>query len=473
MFKLLPSTLAVLFLFLWLKSIGQQPVLEVKSLEYIWQKDFVAMTASATPRAIIPLDDSAKFLIKNCFARAIQDRWNIVMPEASLSVRPLSMLANAPKFKTRIKDNEPGKWYLFLQVYDKGKFPDFFSDEDSLSTTLELRCRIVSGNNDSVIIDRVLMVNIYKEMPPPDQVALTRLPAYPASFVGAFDSIAGWLFQPEPISQKSLRLRTACVFQETGTGDKLTTQLSFKTDNENIQQLIAPAFSFRTPGPKYERIDAKRNRGGNVASGALTLFTGIQSNKSRSFVYKADFPFEEGDSIFHCLIGYVEKETAEQERVSVNDIGTKSSSVKSTYYKLLARYPDSAFSNSVTLAGDTLIKFSIRYENESVARTTYSRMWDGIDSATITPLPPAWNNKEEETNVALLGKINGKFFAMRTSKETRIKEFFVNDQLEAVIQGKNKPIRAFVLPSISTLQLKLFTILSSLNYAYFNESHLN
>src|SRR5450631_3161602 len=177
MFKLLHTSLIVFILSLRLIANAQQPVLVVKSFEYIWQRDFPGMYASATQRIIILSDDSAKLLMNNIFARAIQNRWNMVLPELSLSVKPLSILAYTPRFNTRLKDKEPGKWYLFLQVYDKGNFPNLSDEDNTLSTTLELRCRVVSGTNDSVIIDRSLTVNIYREPVPADQVPLTRLPA--------------------------------------------------------------------------------------------------------------------------------------------------------------------------------------------------------------------------------------------------------------------------------------------------------
>ena len=60
-----------------------------------------------------------------------------------------------------------------------------------------------------------MQVNLYREKAPPDQVVLTKIPAYPASFIKAFDSIATWLFQPEMVSNKSVWLKPACVFTET------------------------------------------------------------------------------------------------------------------------------------------------------------------------------------------------------------------------------------------------------------------
>ena len=213
---LLHWVLVVFVTFFAVNGNCQSPVIVVQSFEYIWQKDFVAKSTSSAPRVIIPMADSAKLLIKNSFARAILNRWNIVLPDVSWSVKPLPFLSHRPEFNTRLKNKHPGNWYLFLQVFDKGNFTNLFGEEiDTFSTTLELRCKVINGANDSVVLDRALTVNIYKELTSSDQVILKRLPAYPAYFIRGFDSIASWLFQSEePLTKKSLRLRPACIFPE-------------------------------------------------------------------------------------------------------------------------------------------------------------------------------------------------------------------------------------------------------------------
>jgi hypothetical protein len=55
--KYLTAPIFVLILLLSLNSIGQPPVLEVKSFEYIWTRGDDAM------KAIALLDDSAKYYI--------------------------------------------------------------------------------------------------------------------------------------------------------------------------------------------------------------------------------------------------------------------------------------------------------------------------------------------------------------------------------------------------------------------------
>ncbi len=474
MIKFVQLNLMVLLLLLWENGNSQQPLLTVQSFEYIWQRDFAAMSASGAPRIIIALDDSVKLLMKNSFARALKNRWNIVLPEISFSVKPLPFLANRPKFKTSLKEKDPGKWHLFLQLYDKGDYLDQTADRDTFATTLELKCRLVNGANDSIILDRALTVNIYKEPAPPDQVLLKRVPAFPASFIVGFDSIAIWLFQSEPVAQRSLRLKPACLFQQTAIKESPLAELHFKTNTSGIDHITSPVFYFNRSWPKYEKMDTRRNTGGNAAGGVFTLLTGIHSGKSRSFEHKADFEFKESDTVYHCLINYVEEETAERQREKrVEDNGTKIFSMKSTDYTFLRRYIDSAFLNVVTIGEDTLATFRVQYAATAGSPQNYTQMWDGSDTATVGSLPPEWRNTEMEADLIISGKMEGNSFLMKTSKETRVKEFFLNDKLATIIQGNEKPAKGFVFRPVSPRQLKLFTILSSLPYSYFNKSLLN
>ena len=455
--KLLPASLIIAMLFLSLIAIGQQPVIEVRSLEYTWNSD-------ASTRVILAVDDSVKRSLKNSFAKAFNDRWKIALPEVSFTTKPLSFLTFNPKFKTRLKDKKPGKWYLFLQVFENITTPGYLLEEDAITTVLELKCKMVDGANDSVIIDKALTVNIHEETPPPDQVRLTRLPAYPASFVKGFDSIATWLFEPKPIIIKTLTLKPACILQPTILLDKPINKLMFNRDLLGIHELTAPVFSFQTSTPKIEKTGIKRNIGGRSIGGVFTLLTGIGSSKTKSYEYKADYAFKDNDTTYHCFIGYTEDVTAERERVRNND---GSVSMQSTDYKLSARYTNPHFMHVITMDTDTLATFNITNKTETGALTSYNQMWNGRDSSTIIHLPPAWNNKVQERDLVISGKMGGVSFSMKTLKGTRIKDFYINDQPAITILGQNNPANAFVFQPVSTHQLKLFTILASLPYSFF------
>ena len=454
----------------WIHGNSQQPVLSVQSFEYVFERTDGAMPSSGKSRIIIASEDSAKKAIKNYFAAALQKRWNIEMPEASLSVKPPGIFSMVPKFKTKVKEKQPGIWYLFLQIFDKKEIT-FVSAEnpDRRISTLVLKCRLIDGSIDSMIIDRTLTVELYEQPAVPGQIVLSRLPGYPPNFVQAFDSIAKWLFQPGDSGQKIIRLKPACVFTDSASPATPVAELAFKSNSKSIDHLSLPSFSFKTPGPVYKRVGVKRNRGGNTLGGVITLFTGLSGNKVRVVEYNADFPFEESDTAYHCIINYAERESAERTREKTrNSDGSKSYSMESSSYGLLERGTDSTFVNAITIGTDTLATFRISYISAEKERNNYERYWDGSDSSTIAPLPMKWNNTGREDNVEIAGQMGTTSFSMKTAAENNVKEFYIDDHLVMTVLGNGLPAKALLFRLLSLRQIKLFTMLASLPYPYFN-----
>jgi hypothetical protein len=447
-------------------SNSQQPVLSVQRFEYICQPN----TDVIFEKIVFASYDTIKKKIERSFAKAIQQRWNVTMPETRLSVKPMPLFSwsGVPRFNTKLKDKQPGVWYLFLQILDRSGSP--FDDTDSSETAeLELKCKLINGSNDSVILDRDLFVTIYKTILPKDQVILTKLLAYPADFINAFDSIATWLFQPEYEIRKSLWLKPACVFIDAKIPAEPIKQLQFKSNNEQIELLTEPGLLFQTQGPEYKKTDVHHNTGGNIATGAVSIFTGVNLNKAKVNEYAADFAFEEKDSTYHCTINYAERVVAERRREKVKDSdGGTSYSLSSKSYMLDARRVIPGYSNAITLNNDTLAVFEINYKTNAKERYNYTRFWNGTDSATITILPNEWNNKTEDDNVTITGKIEDSSFIMKTANETMRKEFYINDKLVMIVYGKKYPSKALLFQPLSARQLKAFTILSALPYSYFN-----
>ena len=459
--KFLPLSLVVVTLFLCLNCMSQNPVIEIKSYGY-------TCNTNGTYRAIIALDDSAKLRIKNSFAKAFKSRWNIGLPEVPISAKPLPFPTGKPKFYTQSNYNEPGKWFLYLNVYERAE-TSYTPKEEVIPTTLELRCKMINGANDSVIIDNSLTVNIIQEPLPFDQVPLKRLAAFPPSFVKGFDSIATWLLSPKPITQRSLTLKPPCIFQETVFVAKPVNKILFHRDIFGIHQPLPPQFSFELLSPKYEKTGIKRNIGGRAFGNLFTGITGIGSVKTKSYKYKADYSYVDRDSTYHCLIGYLEDETAYMEKVK-DDFGSKS--LQTGDYSFYSRYTDPHSRNSIMLGVDTLASFSLESISNVSSLTFYDQMWDGRDSTTIIHLPPAWNNKVPEQSFGISGKMSGNSFTMKTLKGMRIKDFYINDQLAATFYGENEPVSAYLFRPVSARQLKIFTILSLLPYPFFIVNHL-
>lgn len=469
MFRIKTAVYFILPFWIGINCYSQQPVLSVQRFDYIWDAYLIGSDGAGKKRVIIPSQEVARQSMANSFSRVLQQRWNVKVPEMVLSVKSLSAFSTSPRFNTKLKYRQPGTWYLFLQIFDMGTPFQNLYENDSRATALELKCKLISSDNDSVILDRRLSVQILKDSVPANQVVLSRLPAYPDYFIKSFDSIASWLFQPESESQKTFRLKPACVFSPALTTQEPVAQLNFNSDREYIYHLTSPSFKFHMTGPHYEKTKTLRNTGGNIAGGVLTIFTGVGTNKSKVKEITADFPFEENDSAYHCLIHFTEKETAEREREKTkNPDGSKSYSVNSGSYSFAGRFIDPGFVHAIIFGQDTLATFRINYKNDANVQKKYTRFWDGSDSATITNLPDDWKNNSEIVSVLLSGEISNQPFSMKNADNNIAKEFYVGEQLVLIMYGQRFPKTATLFQPVTDLQLKIFTMLSSLPYDYFN-----
>jgi len=454
MYKKLSFILLLPSLFLAHQAYGQKPVIEVKLFEYTWSN-------GADNRGLILLKDSAKLLVRNSFAKAFKARWNLNLPDVALTAKPLPNFAERPRFKTHLKDKQPGKWYLFLQVYENVVAPASSEREDAASTSIDLKCFMVCSDNDSIIMDKSLRVKIRKDPYPPDQVPLRRLVAYPGSFVKGFDSIATWLFSPDSAREKTLSLKPACLYQNPYPVNKPMGKLLFNYDISGIHQLTEPEFTILFSEANIKKTGIKRNVGGRFVSKLFVSLTGLNGSKTKSYKYTADYLFKDADSTYHCFIGYMEDESADIERVK-NWNG--SHSLSSGDYAFTARYTDPYFLNSVTLGTDTIARFRI----VNKPATLCGQMWDGIDSTTIIHLPPEWNNKIPEHDIGITGKIGSNTFNMKTFKGMLVKEFYINGERVAIFYGKDQPVSALLFRPLTMRQSKLFTLLSALPYSYLN-----
>ena len=162
--------------------------------------------------------------------------------------------------------------------------------------------------------------------------------------------------------------------------------------------------------------------------------------------------------------------SAERERTKEKDTdGNNWYSLESGNYNIVQRGTDSTYIHTIISGTDTVARFSITYV-PSNERRAYTRLWDGSDSTTIMPFPKEWNNDMGTPNVLLNGIMEGNAFSMQSSRERVIKNFFINHQIALSMYGKTLPVRALQFQSLSFTQIKVFTLLSSLPYAYFNYS---
>lgn len=166
-------------------------------------------------------------------------------------------------------------------------------------------------------------------------------------------------------------------------------------------------------------------------------------------------------------MAYTEVEAAERERIR-NDDG--SVSVQKSDYRTAERFTDSSVRHIITTGTDTLAWFTIKYFNEE---PDYSQMWDGYDTNTIKQFSFDWKSVYANSEVMLSGEISGQPFSMRTKNATRKKEFRINGEPTAIINGYGIPESGILFQTIAGQPFKIITILAALPYEFLNRGEDN
>src|SRR5688500_3235826 len=284
-----------------------------------------------------------------------------------------------PKFKTRIENKDPEKWYLFFQVFDAGWYN--ITSHGVTSVTWQVKLRLVNGRNDSVIADRNFAIDFKREPEPAGQMMITRFPANPEAFYRAFDSVAA-LTVSNKSGRYSITLGQAIIFNTDAHEPSIAIRtLNFENSENQIMHEGETSFTFTRQNVNHVKTATKKNVGGNIAGSAVTLITGIGSEKSKRKLYTADYHFTDGDQQYHCFVEYTEVESASRERIKDED---GSVSTQTGDMIVSGRYVDTSDRHYIVLGNDTVAKFKITYYREEKKHT---KMWNGSDSATIAPIP--------------------------------------------------------------------------------------
>jgi len=439
------------------QEISYSPPIEVRQFEYIYEKD-----VSNSPKIILLQQDSVQALLKKSFIDAINQKWHQQLSDMPLVVKKLSNSSTSPKFKPKVENKDAAKRYLFLQIFDINQL-SMPSVENSRTAKWRIKCRMIDGKNNADIINRDFAIDFFRKIPPAGQLIITSFHGYPEDFYKTFDSIANWSLNDSLNTEYTIKLRQACIYntEDRPTLPALKT-LSFKNEQNQTIHEGNPSFTLVQQSVNAIQNKTKRNIAGNSAAGAVTLLTGLGSNKRKKINYTADYIIADNDQQYHCYLYYTEVEETERERTR-NDDG--SVSMQRGEFTFIGRYTDKADRQIILKGNDTIAWFNIQYYKE---QKNYTRMWDGEDSSTISPLPFEWKNTFKDDEVLLNGVIEGIPFTMYTTNATRKKWFTLNNQLAVLLNGYGKPVSGALYQSLSEQQFKIITILSGLPYSYLN-----
>ena len=443
--------------------IAQNPsarqVVEIKMFEYIYEKDI--SNPKPFSRIVLLEQDSAKKLFIKSFIRAFTQKWNLDVIEPQLTVKPLKGLALFPRFKTNLELRDPAKWYLFFQVYDINRF--IYTNPSNNSSSWHIKFKLINGATDSAVAEKDFYVNFNRHNPVSGQLPILRLPAFPDDYYKSFDSVATWTVRDSKESEYTITLPQAMLYNANiPKPDSVINELSFKNLIYQITYQGDPQFTLTRKNVNHTKTAVKKNVGGNIAGGALTLLTGIRTEKSKRKLLTADYHFADENKQYHCFIDYSEIESAERERKR-NEDGSVSN--QSGDLHLTSRYVDSNDQHYIVLNSDTIARFQLHYFRE---QNNYKQMWNGRDITTISPLPFKWKTGYGQAEVKINGEMYGLPFTMQTTNETRIKIFTVNNELALLIKGYEKPEHVQFFIPVKEEILKAVTILASLPYEFLN-----
>lgn len=456
--------LLVLFLFIATCTHAQKQELVVKEFEYIRTSNFSMQSNSSPTTNIITSSDSFKLQLSRRVFQEINDRWGIAIPNHSLDVKTLSALSMEPKFKCEIKEKQNGKWFLFFQIFDKGKNAYYYNNNGNFCTSWVIKCRILNGSKDSIVYDKAILVNIFTNKMPPGQVMLDKVLIYPPSYKQGIDSIVSWLFRKETNYNRELFLPTACLFQPNPFKWNTISTMVFQQNNDVLSVLSEPAISLRQLGDEVRKTHKNRNIGGNLLGGTITLLTGADVAKSKSVSYVRDYPFFDGKDTLHCQISFMEVETTSRQREVTKTGDSKSYSINSSDYSTVEIRIDTSFTHFISKNGDTVAHFKFEFIQEIDSSIQHPRIWDGLDSSTIMEMPDKWLNPDNGSNVEVNGVINNRPFVMQSSRQLRLMVFSMNEQPILLTTGYNPLEKGYLFQSASTELLKLFTIIASIPY---------
>ncbi|KIC89535.1 hypothetical protein HY58_15555 [Flavihumibacter sp. ZG627] len=423
--------------------------MKVQRFEYYWAKNPASMPV------ILLQEETYRKHVESIFAKAITNQYQIRRTAFNLTIKKLNPFQEYPKFKTELAEKSPTSLYLFLQIFERFQFHPGLNDNDIVqSSSIEIKCRILDGVNGSALLDKTFTVDIHRDKASAGQIILTRLPAHPAVYISAFDSIASWIFQPADIALRELYLEPACMYSAKGIPAGVIRELD--------------SFELTALPQKIIQTRRRPNRGGNVASGAISLITGVGISKSKSADYRAIFPFIAGSDTVKCVIDYRETVTADRTvEKTRNDDGSQSVSTEAGEYGAPERYTDPNENQFIMVGRDTIGWFTLSYEPSTKSHQNQTQYWNGKDSSSIGVLNDKWKNFSAGTGLTIWGRTKDKQFRMQGSSEMQAKMFYIEEYPALMTIGKDGPVKAYAYHELTPEQLRIFIALASIPFGFF------
>ena len=448
--KLLAQTLMLLLLFV--NAFTQEtPGIEVRSVEYIWERHY------GDNRIVFAKDTIYQEILKRSFIKAIADRWSVQVPDFEVKVSKLSAMRMQPKFNPTVSNPDTLKWYIFLQFFDK-PIPSSVQSYSAHSSKFEVRYRLIKG---SYVQNQSASFNIIKTNPPPGQIRLERFSFHPSAFQYACDTIFNSILNDVAKNENEIWLEPACGFAETPVNpDMNTREFQFASNSQSISVTGESGFTIVQDSVSKVKTGKKKYVAENTTLGLLTLFSNVDTDKKRSALYTAKHHFSEGSDVYHSYVNYLDIKVAERRRVKDDD-GLKSVEVGEYQEGWKEINPD--VMHVITLNDDTVSTFNIQFRKKE---EYFGKMWNGKDSSTVDSLSAAFNNPPR-IEMEMKGNIDNDRFELLTSDEGRIKKLKLNGDEVFSFYSNSSPEGKLTFRKLNERQLKIATLLCLLSHKYY------
>jgi hypothetical protein len=442
-------------------ALAQERVMVVRNFEYVKSADLDDKSPVPAVTRHLVQTDSLRAYFNKTMIEAMDQKWGVKLDLKDFYVRGVGMYATEPKFKTDIKDRDPAKWYLFMQLYDRGRYVYGNTTEQESFGAFRIRCKVLSGAGDSVIFSRDLDVKFFTHRLGDDQVPALRLGVYPSEFKRMADSITKWvLMEGEERSSRELVLKPACLF--TGKPYPATAVKEREVSKQDWGIIIDAehAISIKPLLSETAKGRIHRNIGGNIATGAITLLTGIGTSKQRSVSYEQHFPFDVDGKAHHV---YIRFKVLEGGDVGRGQDGT-GYTMNSTDYSTTGRSLEKGEENELLEDSIRVMKFSLAFIAEPDTNLNRFRAWDGKDSSSIFDLSEGLHDADPMTNIEARGDFEGKPFILRSYVRTGYKIVFLEDRVAIMFKGKRWPERVWTYQELPDRTIRLFALLAMIPY---------
>jgi hypothetical protein len=319
-----------------------------------------------------------------------------------------------------------------------------------------------------------MRVLLEKETAPPDQYVLYRVPSTPASFLQAFDSAVHKFFEPAAVSTLRFDVKPACLFIRDSVASQIRQRIRFENDENTVRSLDGEGFSWTLGSIRNEKIGRVSKAGSNIMGGVLTNLTGIGTERVSLTRHLATIEMLEpkNPDPYTFKLFYLEEERTSRERVkNVSSTGAKSYSIE-TSDAGFSRYIDPEATSVLTLGNDTIARFRIRNGRSAEFNDPYTEMWDGMDSASVIPMPDTWANGGNYNSIYLRGTLYGKSLVMQNMKDGNQLDAYYDSVHVATLRVTGDRPRNGVLykANIPPQVMKAMAMFTCLPYSYFRSN---